>query len=73
MTFTCRHALKTLAWSTLASSTTLHARKTTANVEKLQAMMTRAIGSGQKEFADLITQETAQFGKLIKQMGIKLD
>lgn len=51
----------------------LHALKTPANVEKLQATMTRPIGSGQKEFADLITRESAQFGKLIKQMGIKLD
>ncbi len=51
----------------------LHALKTPANVEKLQVTMTRPIGSGQKEFADLITRESAQFGKLIKQMGIKLD
>ena len=51
----------------------LHALKTPANVEKLQATMTRPIGSSQKEFADLITRESAQFGKLIKQMGIKLD
>jgi tripartite-type tricarboxylate transporter receptor subunit TctC len=51
----------------------LHALKAPANVEKLHATMTRPIGSGQKEFADLITRESAQFGKLIKQMGIKLD
>ncbi|WP_066160892.1 Bug family tripartite tricarboxylate transporter substrate binding protein [Hydrogenophaga pseudoflava] len=51
----------------------LHALKTPANVEKLQATMTRPIGSGQKEFADLIARESAQWGKLIKQVGIKLD
>lgn len=51
----------------------LYALKTPANIEKLAAMMTRPIGSGQKEFAELIARESAQFGKLIKQVGIKLD
>ena len=51
----------------------LHALKTPANVKALEATMTRPIGSGQKEFADLIAKESAQWGKLIKQVGIKLD
>lgn len=51
----------------------LYALKTPANVEKLQATMTRPIGSDQKTFTALITRESAQFAKLIKQTGIKLD
>lgn len=51
----------------------LHALKTPANVEKLQATMTRPIGSDQKTFTALINRESAQFAKLIKQMSIKLD
>ncbi len=51
----------------------LHALKTPAVADKLLAGMTRPIGSGQKEFAELIAKESAQWGKLIKQLGIKLD
>ncbi|MEN9545168.1 MAG: hypothetical protein RLZZ598_2001 [Pseudomonadota bacterium] len=51
----------------------LHALKTPANVEKLKATMTRPIGTGQREFADLIARESAQWAQLIKQVGIKLD
>lgn len=50
-----------------------HALKTPAIAEKLLAGMTRPIGSGQKEFADLITKESAQWGRLIKQLSIKID
>lgn len=50
-----------------------HALKTPAIAEKLLAGMTRPVGSGPKEFAELITKESAQWGKLIKQLGIKLD
>ncbi len=51
----------------------LHALKTPAISDKLLAGMTRPIGSGQQEFADLIAKENAKWGKLIKQLGIKLD
>jgi len=50
-----------------------HALKTPAVAERLHASMTRPVGSGSKEFADLISRESAQWGKLIKQLGIKLD
>lgn len=50
-----------------------HALKTPAIAEKLLAGMTRPVGSDPKEFAELITKESAQWGKLIKQLGIKLD
>jgi tripartite-type tricarboxylate transporter receptor subunit TctC len=50
-----------------------HVLKTPAIAEKLLAGMTRPVGSGPKEFAELITKESAQWGKLIKQLGIKLD
>jgi tripartite-type tricarboxylate transporter receptor subunit TctC len=51
----------------------LHALKAPANIEKLAATMTTPLGTGQKEFAEHIAKESAQFGKLIKQVGIKLD
>lgn len=51
----------------------LHAIKTPFVAEKLMAGMTRPIGSSQKEFGELITKESAQWGKLIRQLGIKLD
>lgn len=50
-----------------------HALKTTAIAEKLLTGMTRPVGSGQKEFSDLIAKESAQWGKLIKQLNIKID
>lgn len=50
-----------------------HALKTPAIAEKLLSGMTRPIGAGQKEFADLIAKESVQWGKLIKQLNIKLD
>jgi tripartite-type tricarboxylate transporter receptor subunit TctC len=51
----------------------LHALKAPANIEKLAATMTTPLGTGQKEFAEHIAKESAQFGKLIKQVGINLD
>jgi tripartite-type tricarboxylate transporter receptor subunit TctC len=51
----------------------LHALKAPANIEKLAATMTTPLGTGQKEFAEHIAKESAQLGKLIKQVGIKLD
>lgn len=50
-----------------------HALKTPAVSERLLSGMTRPVGSGQKEFAELITRESAQWGKLIKQLNLKLD
>lgn len=51
----------------------LKALKAPATVKALQDTMTRPLGTGQKEFADLIAKESVQWGKLIKQVGIKLD
>lgn len=51
----------------------VHALKTPAIADRLLAGMTRPVGSGPKELAELITRESAQWGKLIKQLGIKLD
>jgi len=50
-----------------------HALKASGISEKLLAGMTRPVGSGQKEFAELISKESAQWGKLIKQLNIKID
>lgn len=50
-----------------------HALKTPAIAEKLLAGMTRPIGSNPKEFADLIAKESVQWGKMIKQLNIKID
>jgi len=50
-----------------------HALKTPAIAEKLLAGMTRPVGSTPKEFADLIAKESAQWGKMIKQLNIKID
>lgn len=49
------------------------ALKTPAIAEKLLAGMSRPIGSTPKDFAALITKESAQWGKLIKQLNIKID
>lgn len=51
----------------------VHALRTPAVSERLLAGMTRPVGSGPRELAELITRESAQWGKLIKQVGIKLD
>lgn len=51
----------------------VHALKTPAIAEKLLSGMTRPVGSSPKEFADLITKESAQWSKLIKQLNIKID
>jgi len=51
----------------------LHALKTPAIAEKLLAGMSRPVGSTPKDFATLITKESAQWGKLIKQLNIKID
>ncbi len=51
----------------------LHALKTPAVSERLISGMTRPVGSSQKEFANLIAAESSQWGKLIKQLGVKLD
>ena len=50
-----------------------HALKTPAIAEKLLAGMTRPVGSNGREFADLIAKEGNQWGKLIRQLNIKLD
>lgn len=51
----------------------VHALKTPAIAERLLAGMTRPVGSEPKALADLIARESAQWGKLIKQLNIKLD
>lgn len=51
----------------------MHALNTPSISGKLVSNMTRPVGSGPKEFADLIASESAKWGKLIKQLGIKLD
>lgn len=51
----------------------LHALRTPAIAEKLLAGMTRPVGSTPKELSELITRESAQWGKLIRQLDIKLD
>ena len=49
------------------------ALKTPAIADRLIAGMTRPVGSDPKALADLIARESAQWGKLIKQLNIKLD
>lgn len=51
----------------------VHALKTPAVAERLVAGMTRPVFSEPKALADLIARESAQWGKLIKQLNIKLD
>lgn len=51
----------------------VHALKTPEIADKLNAGMTRPVGTGQKEFADLIARENAQWSKLIQKLGIKID
>jgi tripartite-type tricarboxylate transporter receptor subunit TctC len=51
----------------------LHALKTPAVADKLLAGMTRPVGSTPKEFADLIAKESEQWGRLIKQLHVKID
>jgi tripartite-type tricarboxylate transporter receptor subunit TctC len=50
-----------------------HALKTPAIAEKLLAGMTRPIGSNGREFSELIAKESNQWGKLIRQLSIKID
>ena len=51
----------------------VNALKTPAIAEKLTASLIRPIGSTPKEMNDLISKESAQWSKLIKQLNIKID
>jgi tripartite-type tricarboxylate transporter receptor subunit TctC len=49
------------------------ALKVPDTVERLQSGMTQPVGTGPKEFRQLIAQENARWSKLIKQYGLKID
>ncbi|MEN9560128.1 MAG: hypothetical protein RLZZ502_1339 [Pseudomonadota bacterium] len=51
----------------------LHALKNPLTIERLNAGLTRAVGSTPAEFAQLIQRENLEWSKLIKQLNIKLD
>lgn len=51
----------------------VHALRTPAIADRLLAGMTRPVASEPRALSDLIARESAQWGKLIKQLNIKLD